>query len=489
VRRLFAILAAGVVALLLGVLLTPAQGAGDYRVDVIFDDSQGLIPGQNVQIAGTKVGTIKDVVLTKDFKARIQMQVDGEFSPFKDDATCTIRPQGLIAEYYVDCDPGSPDGKALEGNGGTAPTVPVGHTSAPVPLTDLFDIFTAPVRDRLGLLLNTVGIGTAGLGTDFNELLRRANPTLKQANRVIAVLKRQKAALGTILDQTDDIVGKLADNGKTFTDFVDETHHTTQITAARQRELAETVGKLPALLDQLEPAMKDLNGVVTDGTPLVKALRTSAPDLNRLYADIGPFAREVRPTIKVLRPVLVQGANTLKRSAPLTRVLRSYAHNSLPASELGAKVFTNLRDTGSFENLLGVFYTVAGATARFDEKSHLLPAFAMLNQCAVPASTPVAACSANFSATPNTRRTRATRKAATQQPGAAPAAGAPAAAAPAAAPSAPKTVPLLPVDPIKAVTDAIDKVLAPVKDPLKKLLAPKEQRDQTDRGLLGFLLG
>ena len=46
--------------------------------------------------------------MTPDFKARIEATVDSRFMPFHKDATCTIRPEGLIAENYVDCDPGTP---------------------------------------------------------------------------------------------------------------------------------------------------------------------------------------------------------------------------------------------------------------------------------------------------------------------------------------------------------------------------------------------
>ncbi len=479
-RRLLAIAAAAAVALAIGILLTPAQGADDYNVDVVFDDSQGLIPGQNVQIAGAKVGTIKDVVLTPDFKARIKMKVKGEFGPFKQDARCTIRPQGLIAEYYVDCDPGSPDATALEGNGDTPPTVPVERTTLPVSPQELFNIWTAPVRDRFGLLLNTVGIGTAGLGADFNKLLRRANPTLQAANDVISVLKRQKQDLATVLDRADEVVGKLARNGRTFADFIDETDGTTQTTGKRANQLQDTVRQLPGLLDQLEPAMRDLNDVVVDGTPLVRSLRQAAPDLNKLYADIGPFAREVKPTLAALRPVLVTGANTLKRSAPLTRTLRSYARNSLPAARLASKVFTNLRDRGAFENLLRVFYRGAAATARFDENGHILPAYVMLNACAAPATTLIAGCSAKFSDAPSEAPSK--RPAKRKQAETAPAKDAPKAAEPAPQ----KTLPLLPSNPIKTVTDAIDRILDPITDPIKKILG---SGDRDGGGLLGYLLG
>src|SRR5437588_4201838 len=104
-----------------------AQGSSTARFDVIFDDARGLIGGQLVKIAGARAGTIQNVVVTPDFKARIEAAVDSRFMPFHQDATCAIRPEGLIAENYVDCDPGSANSPALSGSRGHPPTVPVTH--------------------------------------------------------------------------------------------------------------------------------------------------------------------------------------------------------------------------------------------------------------------------------------------------------------------------------------------------------------------------
>src|SRR4051794_39573635 len=147
----FAVLAAGATALFAGG--ATASDSGTYHVDVIFDNARGLLPGQLVQIAGARVGEIDDVSVTKDFKARISASIDSRFAPFRKDATCTIRPEGLIAENYVQCDPGTPDSPELHGTGGVPPTVPVDHTTQPVNLTDLFEIWNVPTRDRLGVLL------------------------------------------------------------------------------------------------------------------------------------------------------------------------------------------------------------------------------------------------------------------------------------------------------------------------------------------------
>ena len=58
------------------------------------------------------------------------------------------------------------------------PTVPLQRTTVPVSLQDVLDIFSLPVDERLSVLINELGIGTAGRGTDINAILRRANPAL-----------------------------------------------------------------------------------------------------------------------------------------------------------------------------------------------------------------------------------------------------------------------------------------------------------------------
>ena len=112
--------------------------------------------------------------------------------PFRPNATCTIRPEGLIAENYIDCNPGSPPAPILKGENGFPPTVPVQNTSEPVSLLDLFNIFNVPTRERFAALISELGIGTAGEGQNFNDILRRANPALALARQVIGILAARR---------------------------------------------------------------------------------------------------------------------------------------------------------------------------------------------------------------------------------------------------------------------------------------------------------
>ena len=79
-RRLAALgvlLAAAAVAL---VTLGVSGTSGNYRVDAIFDNADYLISGQDVKIAGARVGQVAAVKLTPDRKARVEMRIDPGFA-------------------------------------------------------------------------------------------------------------------------------------------------------------------------------------------------------------------------------------------------------------------------------------------------------------------------------------------------------------------------------------------------------------------------
>src|SRR3954453_19156064 len=93
-----------------------ASGAGPspYRVDAIFNNADFLVAGQDVKIAGAVEGQVKAVRLTPQRRARVELEVKREFGPFRSDASCSIRPESLIGEKFVDCDPGTPRGRPLK---------------------------------------------------------------------------------------------------------------------------------------------------------------------------------------------------------------------------------------------------------------------------------------------------------------------------------------------------------------------------------------
>ncbi len=399
-RRIGAIaVALAAAAVLTGVLITPghpAQGASSYTFDAIFDDARGLVPGQLLKVAGANAGSIEKVTITPDFKARIEMSVGEQFAPFRTDAHCAIRPQGLIAENYVDCDPGSLTAPALRAQSGYPPTVPVQNTTEPVSLLDLFDIANLPTAERFSIIVNELGIGLSGNGQNLNQIILRAAPALSAARRVLSILHGQRVALGTAIDASDKVVAQLASHTANVSDFVAQSARLTSVTAAHSGALSTAIARLPGLLGAAQPALQRVDAIATTGTPLLSRLHAAVPDINKLTADLGPFARAVAPVLAKLAPVLQLGTKTGRDVTPLVRLLANYARNSLASTIDTGKLFMNLRDRGFAEAFLAAVYYLASATSRFDKVSHFAVAVLGGGPCSLYVSRPTPGCSAHL---------------------------------------------------------------------------------------------
>src|ERR1700733_12843524 len=136
-RRLAVIALVVIVAASVATIATGSGGGGDpYHVRAIFDDASFAVQGEQVRVAGAPVGSIASLGVTAGKQAAVTLEIDdSRFPPFHADATCAIRPQSLIGEQYVDCDPGTastqPLSKITQGPGSGSHYLPVTQTSSP----------------------------------------------------------------------------------------------------------------------------------------------------------------------------------------------------------------------------------------------------------------------------------------------------------------------------------------------------------------------
>ena len=367
-----------------------------HRVDAVFDSTANLIPGQDVKIAGARVGQVSDINLTNARKARVEMEIEEGFAPFRADAECTIRPQSLIGEKFVQCNPGTPDRPPLaEGEDG-APTVPLENTHSPVDLDLVFAALRRPYAQRLAIILNELGTGVAGRSEDLNAAIRRANPALQEVNDVLRILDRDRAALGRLVEQSDRVIGELAHRRGAVTSFIERSDRVAREVAGRRGELGQVIERLPPLLDELEPTADRLAALASDATPTLRDLRRAAPSAEELLADFDPVADAARPALKRLAETSEVGRRAVRAARPVAAKLKPVAAILPPIAELGADLTESLRDTGVVEGLqLYIFYG-AGAQARFDQFSHILPSYQVVGSCQQYAREPLPECDAHF---------------------------------------------------------------------------------------------
>ena len=143
--------------------------------EIELDNGFGLVEGGDLKVGGVKAGQTTGFRLTESEPYRVI--VTGEvtepgFEGLRRDASCAVRQQSLIGEYFVDCDLGSKEAPELPDGG----LIPVSQTSSTIPPDLINTVMRRPYRERFRLIVSELGAGLAGRPEDLNEVIRRAHP-------------------------------------------------------------------------------------------------------------------------------------------------------------------------------------------------------------------------------------------------------------------------------------------------------------------------
>jgi ABC-type transporter Mla subunit MlaD len=375
-------------------LATSAGGSnGSYRVRAIFDDAGNIISGENVKIGGVTVGKVGSVTPTPQAKAAVVLNISNTgFKDFRADASCTVRPQALIGEKFVDCLPtqprvaGTPLPPALQkipnGKEGAGELLlPVQNTHSPVDVDLLGDISRLPERQRLTIILNELGAGLAGRGSDLHEVIRRANPALQELDRVLQILASENKVLARLAVDSDKALQPFAAVRDKVADFVQQANTVAQASARHRGALARNLQLFPKFLAQLGPSMERLTKLAEQTTPTFEDLKVAAPGIDKAFTNLPAFSNSsnkfftsLGATAKVSGPALTSIQPLLGRLATLGKEGKPFAFN---ASEL----LTSLRSSGGLERILDFIFLGAGAANGYDALGHFLRAEAVGNGC------------------------------------------------------------------------------------------------------------
>jgi ABC-type transporter Mla subunit MlaD len=372
-----------------------------YFVRAIFDNASSIVSGEDVKVAGVPVGVVSSMDVTDDNKAAITLQINDErFTPFKTDATCTIRLQGLIGERFVECEPGSAGAQQLakveHGDGKGERLLSVDHNSAPVDIDLLNDILRLPYRQRLAILLSELGVGLAGRGGDLNEVIHRANPALKETDDVLAVLAQQNHVLARLARDSDQALGPIAREREHFANFIESANKTGEATAERATDQRRTLQLLPETLRQLRLLMVDLESLADQGTPLLTDVNASAPDLGRLIKAQGTLAQASNKAFPSLGDALEEGRPALIRARPLIQDLSKLGTEIGPTANNLDLLTKSLDKTGAVDRINDFLYYLTLSINGYDSLGHYLRAAVVANVCADGRKPGGAQCNSNF---------------------------------------------------------------------------------------------
>ncbi|HEX6667441.1 MAG TPA: MlaD family protein [Solirubrobacterales bacterium] len=425
-RRRLILGGALVAAVVLVVLLVSGGGSNNgYVVRAIFDNGAFMVNGEQVRVAGANVGTIKSVGVTmpgdtvayengepvaKAGKAVIEMEItDPSFQDFRQDATCLIRPQSLIGEKFVDCRPTLPRAPGSEpapplkeipdGEPGAGQhLLPLGSNGTSVDPDLINDIQTLPYAQRFRLIFNELGAGFAGRGEDLEELVKRANPVLRDADRLFGILAAQRDELAQLASDSEAILVPLARERTHVAGFFTNAGAAGEASAERGKQLEESLQKFPTFLREFRTTMTNLRGFSDAARPVFENFDAATPELTDATRTLTPFSEALTTSLKSLGDAGEASGPIFAEADPVVRTAATLAKSGVvPTRELAA-LFVSLKKTGGWDSLTELIYSTAGAFNGFDQYGHFGRTLATLTNCNDydPNPSGASGCSARF---------------------------------------------------------------------------------------------
>ncbi|MFE5893968.1 MCE family protein [Streptomyces sp. NPDC056462] len=261
----------------------PVIGAGE-TYSAAFAEAGGLKPGDEVRVAGVKVGKVEEVDLDGDH-VKITFKIKGE-PAFGTETGASIRVKTILGAKYLALHP--------KGRGQLAPgsEIPLKRTVPAYDVVQAFsDLTTTSEKvdtDRVAKALDTIS-------TTFEDSPAEVRASLKGLSQISRTVASRDKALRELLGHAKGVTGVLADRSDDFTALVKDGDKLFKEISKRREAIHRLLKSSAALGIQLSglvqdndkeigPALKGLNRVVT-------MLERNQSSLDRSIKLLAPYVR------------------------------------------------------------------------------------------------------------------------------------------------------------------------------------------------------
>jgi phospholipid/cholesterol/gamma-HCH transport system substrate-binding protein len=268
--------------------------------EAVFSDVTGLETGDDVRIAGVKVGSVEEIEIEGRDLARVGFTVDAE-TALDRSINARLRYRNLVGQRYIELSPGAgPSGRLQEGA-----TIPLQRTDPALDLTVLFNGFK-PLFEAMS-------------PRDVNQL----------SYEIIRVFQGEGGTVESLLAHTASVTNTIAN---------------------RDRVVGALIDNLNSVLDTLSRRDDELSAMITELQQFVSGLaQDREPILDSLDA-VSVLSEETAGLVKNTRPALVADLEQLRRVTGVLNDSREIVDDTLQIMPIKLKKVGRTASYGSFFN-------------------------------------------------------------------------------------------------------------------------------------------
>jgi phospholipid/cholesterol/gamma-HCH transport system substrate-binding protein len=318
------------------------------------------------------VGTVTNIVLTHDFKARITIHVESSLTPLHEGTVAQVRVPSLstVTNRYIALAPGPNSARALDAGA----TLPASATKEVTDLDQLFNALNPKTRTGLQQVIQGFAEQYAGASRAYGISAEYTPAALAATDHLFSEIVREQPVLTSFLVETAKAVTTIGARSEQLTDLIGNANTTFQAIGSQQAALASGLRLLPVALNSGTHTFKEVPSTFAALTQLVNASKPTSKPLATFF----PRLRSLLET--ATQPVHNFGL-AFSRPGP-NNDLTDWA-NALPAlakqlSTASPSTVTALRESvpitalfGPYSpDLQGTLRTFGQATAYYDANGH-----------------------------------------------------------------------------------------------------------------------
>ncbi|WAC13634.1 MlaD family protein [Dyadobacter pollutisoli] len=288
----------GIIIFVVGILTIGSMKkvfSSTITVKTIFDDVNGLKPGNNIWYSGVKIGTVKTIRFLENSRVEVMLNIEEKSQEFiRKNAKAKVSTDGLIGNKII----------VLYGGTQKVPSIEDGDELVVEKIESTEEMLAVLSENNKNLLGITSAFKTisknilAGKGTV--GMLLNDERLYNDVDQTLAALKKASVNAQTLTSSLSDFTDKLNQKGGLANDFATDTVIMSDLRSTISK-LNETVSSANVMVGNLKTASADLNSNTTSPLGVMLHDEGTAANLKSTLKNLESTTEKLDENMTALR--------------------------------------------------------------------------------------------------------------------------------------------------------------------------------------------